>query len=183
MSRGFTLVELLFAVAVMAIVIGVAVPSFQNVVRNMRLTASTNDIVASLQLARSEALKRRAPVTVCTSTDAAFCADADWNNGWIVFADDNGDGTRQAAEDLLQSAEEMRDGVDVTLPQGQPMQNFLTYLPSGFPNLGGLAAAGVMVLCDTRASDYYGRVIAVSQTGRPLASAVKDRPDLGVSCE
>lgn len=183
MSRGFTLVELLFAVAVIAILIGVAAPNLQNAVRNSRLTTSTNNMVASLQLARSEALKRKVPVTVCSSSETESCVDTDWNNGWMVFADDNGDGARQPAEDIVHTEPKMGLGVEVSLPANQPLQNFLTYLPTGFPNLGGLAAAGVMVLCDNRASDYYGRVIVISQTGRPVATPIKDRSDLGVSCE
>ena len=141
-------------------------------------------MVASLQLARSEALKRRTPVTVCASLDASTCADIPWNKGWMVFADDDGDGSRQGTETIIHLEEEMRGRVNVTLPANQPLQNSLTYLPTGFPNLVGLAAAGVMVLCDDRQSNNYGRVIVISQTGRPLAATAKDRSDLGVTlCE
>lgn len=185
MSRGFTLIELIFVVAVAALVMGIAVPSFQAAVKNSAMTSSTNNMIASLQLARSEALKRRAPVTICASLDADACADEPWNAGWIVFADDNGDATHQATEDLIHVEAAMPRRLSVTLPANQPLQNSLTYLPTGFPNLGGLAAAGAMVLCDDRQSNAYGRIIVISQTGRPMASAADERSDLnlGARCE
>lgn len=187
MSRGFTLIELLFTLVVAALVLTLAAPSFQSAVNNSAMTTGTNNLIASLQLARSEALKRRLPVTICTTSDFSAatpsCADTDWQQGWMVFADDNGDGQFDTGETVLHGERTMRRSVRVTLPAGQPLQTALTYLPSGFPNLGGLNAAGVMLLCDDRQSDQFGRVIVISQTGRPQATSLIDRPDLGVTCE
>jgi len=86
-SRGFTLIELMVTIMVLAILLGVAVPSFRDAALGSRLTAYANDIVASVQVARSEAIKRNANVLLCASEDGAECGtDAGWEVGWIVVA-------------------------------------------------------------------------------------------------
>lgn len=85
-NRGFTLLELLTALAVAAIILAFGVPNFMDVVRNSRAAAGANELVTALSIARSEAAKRGARVTVCASDDAATC-DGSWEDGWIVIAD------------------------------------------------------------------------------------------------
>ena len=99
-SDGFTLIELIVTLAVTAILLGVAVPSFLSVVHNNRIASQTNTLVAALNLARTEAIKRRAVATVCISSNASTCTGSDWSTGWLVWVDDNGDGSMQTAERL-----------------------------------------------------------------------------------
>jgi type IV fimbrial biogenesis protein FimT len=68
---GFTLIELMVGVAVLAIALGVGVPSMSEFIKNSRLAAHTNDLLTSLHLARTEAIKRNARVTLCKSANAA----------------------------------------------------------------------------------------------------------------
>lgn len=75
---GFTLLELLVTVTVLAILLTVGVPSFTQFVQNSRVTARTNDIVTGLNVARSEAIKRGAPITVTVTGGGGF------HNGWCV---------------------------------------------------------------------------------------------------
>jgi len=87
--RGFTLIELMVAIMVLAILLGVAVPSFRDAALSSRLTAYANDLVASAQIARSEAIKRNSIVTLCASKNGTSCgvdAGAGWEAGWIVLA-------------------------------------------------------------------------------------------------
>lgn len=87
--RGFTLIELMVAIMVLGILLGVAVPSFRDAALSSRLTAYANDLVASAQIARSEAIKRNAPVTLCASADGAGCEESGgWEVGWIVLTAD-----------------------------------------------------------------------------------------------
>mgnify|MGYP003500157546 CR=1 FL=1 len=87
--RGFTLIELMVAIMVLGILLGVAVPSFRDAALSSRLTAYANDLVASAQIARSEAIKRNAPVTLCASEDGAACEeDGGWEVGWVVLTED-----------------------------------------------------------------------------------------------
>jgi type IV fimbrial biogenesis protein FimT len=88
MPHGFTLVELMVTILILAILIGFAVPAFRDAALSSRLTAHANDLLASAQIARSEAIKRNAVVTLCVSTDGSTCADAGgWELGWIVVTD------------------------------------------------------------------------------------------------
>jgi type IV fimbrial biogenesis protein FimT len=102
---GFTLLELLITVTVLGVLLAWAVPSFRTFLLNGRLTTQVNSYVAALQTARTEAVKRGIPVTICASTDAdqgdnATCSGnaADWDQGWIVFADFDGDNVVDAGD-------------------------------------------------------------------------------------
>ncbi|KAF1709464.1 pre-pilin like leader sequence [Pseudoxanthomonas kalamensis DSM 18571] len=75
-NDGFTLIELMVTVAVLAILVTLAVPSFTSLINSNRLTGQANSLVADLQLARSEAIRRNRTITVCRSTDGATCAGA-----------------------------------------------------------------------------------------------------------
>ena len=77
--------ELLLAIAILAIVTTAALPAFTTFIQNNRLTGQTNELVTAFQFARSEALKRADPVTVCSSSDGEDCGGS-WNEGWMVIA-------------------------------------------------------------------------------------------------
>lgn len=87
-AAGFSMVELMVTIAVLAIVTAAAFPSFTALVNGNRLTGSANEMLASLQLARSEAIRRNARVMVCRSEDSATCAGAAglWTS-WITIVD------------------------------------------------------------------------------------------------
>jgi len=85
-AGGFTLIEMMTAIFILAILVTLAVPSFNNAALSGKLTGFANDLVASAQLARSEAIKRNASVTMCRSTDGATCAGSGgWESGWILL--------------------------------------------------------------------------------------------------
>lgn len=87
LTKGFTLLELMVTVAVLAIVMSVAVPSFVNLVNGNRLTAQSNEILAALLLARTEAIKRNESMVFCHSDDSINCTvppAAGWQ-GWLVL--------------------------------------------------------------------------------------------------
>lgn len=99
-AGGFTMVELMITVAILAILVALAVPSFTSMINSSRLAAQANELVASLQLARGEAVRRNARVTVCRSTDGTNCIVGTGQGSWLTFADANGNGTAQPGEVL-----------------------------------------------------------------------------------
>lgn len=85
-SHGFTMIELMVTVAVLGILLAVGVPSFNSFMVNSRTSALANDITSAVNLARSEAVKRATPVTVCPSSNGTTCAGA-WADGWMTRVD------------------------------------------------------------------------------------------------
>ncbi len=127
-QTGFTLMELMVALTVMAILVGFAVPSFREFTRNNRVTAAHNDLATAFTLARSESLKRSLPVSICATTDGEDCGDADdWTSGWMVFVDNDGTaGTVDAADEIVQLWPAIAG--DVVITSGEA---FVQYVPSG----------------------------------------------------
>lgn len=88
--RGFTLIELMIVLVILAVILAVVVPGFSSVFLSTRLTSYTNELVAGLYSARGEAIKRNAPVRMCTSSDGLECDDTvPWDQGWILLDEDD----------------------------------------------------------------------------------------------
>ena len=160
---GFSLIELMVTLAVMAVLIGIAMPSFANLVRETRLTAATNDLHAALFYTRSEAIKRGRRVTICTSADGETCSPgAGWHAGWIVFDDANGDGLRDADEALLR----VGPGTDAALviTGNAPVRNHVSYIAAGTTRaVSGALQMGTITAC----AQGHGRQIVINAAGRP----------------
>jgi type IV fimbrial biogenesis protein FimT len=89
---GITLVELLIAVAVASILAAIAIPSLGQFIRHNRLAALTNEFVANLNLARSEAVKTGYPVVICKASGGRCVDSGDWRQHWLTFEDRDRDG-------------------------------------------------------------------------------------------
>lgn len=102
LAKGFTLIELLIAIAIVAILLALALPSFQSTIRSNRLATSTNQLTSAFSLARSEAIRNTRGAGVCGSTNGASCANVtDWSSGWLVWSDTNDTGTFEAGTDTV----------------------------------------------------------------------------------
>jgi type IV fimbrial biogenesis protein FimT len=166
-ERGFTLGEMLTSMAVVAISLSLAVPSYQNVVRNNRRATAVNQLVSTFHLARSEAVTRNAQVTVCASTDAAACTDgADWHDGWIAFPDADQDRQVDVGETILGAAAGPQD---LTIESGE-FASFIVYRPNGRVMANAADEnTGAFTFCDARGADF-ARVVIVNPTGQPVLS-------------
>jgi type IV fimbrial biogenesis protein FimT len=112
-GQGFTLIELMVTVAVIAIVAAVAMPGMVALVNSYRLTGASGELTAALQLARSEAIRRNARVTVCSSADGATCSNATAWARWIVVGRDNATGLPEVIRD-----ETMQGAMQLSGPAG-----------------------------------------------------------------
>jgi type IV fimbrial biogenesis protein FimT len=105
---GFTLIELMISIVVLAVVLALGIPSFQEFIKNNRLAGQTNDLVMAIQMARNEAVKRGTGSVICASGNQATCSESDdWTTGWIVFSDidQEGDLELDANGDLVEDCE------------------------------------------------------------------------------
>ena len=79
---GFSLIELMVVIAIAAVLASLAVPSFQGMIASSNLTSTTNDLIATLARAKSDAVRRGKRVTVCISANGASCTTTgDWTQG------------------------------------------------------------------------------------------------------
>ena len=85
-NRGFTLLELLVTIAVAAILLAIAIPSYLGMVQRNTIAANANDLVGDFNYARSEAVTRGQPVNVGASSNQTSCCGGNWDEGWIIFA-------------------------------------------------------------------------------------------------
>ena len=159
---GFTLLELMVTLAIVAIVLTVGIPSFREMMRENRLATQTNEFLAALALARSEALKRGVRVTLCKSADGASCTTDDgYEQGWIVFVDPNNNATVDLGEEILRVYGAMPGGL--TLTGNTPVRSYVSYVASGMTRLiGGGFQAGTLTLCATPKA----RSIVINSVGR-----------------
>jgi type IV fimbrial biogenesis protein FimT len=98
-NSGFTLVELLITIVIVGVLLTVGIPSLKTFMKGNQLVASTNEMVSAFNVARSEAIKRNASVTVCESANGTTCtspATGSWESGWIVFVGAVGSSTGAA---------------------------------------------------------------------------------------
>lgn len=124
--RGFTIIELLITLAVTAILVGVAVPSFTTTVSGNRAYSVQAELASSLSLARSEATRRGVPVYVSA---AAPVAGNEFGGGWNVWVDQNGDGNFDSSEPVLRAHEAIPPSVKVKAAStsiGYSSMGFLT---------------------------------------------------------
>lgn len=176
LQQGFSLMELMVALAVAGVILGIAVPNFRDFMRNSRLTSASNDLIASINLARTEAVKRQLPVAICASANPngapPTCSGA-WASGassaWVVWVDADNDWLvdNVAAEPVLRRHE----AIDATVTVRSDNNGRVKYLPVGFGALpsGGFTPTANIVVCDQRGT-------AIGVGGTPSARAVLIQP-------
>ena len=163
-QRGFTLVELMVVVTIVSVVLLLAVPGFSELTLSTRLRGYANEMVSSINMARSEAINRNGRWKVCISTNGTDCAGSgDWEQGWIV--------TDPNENVVISSHSQLPDGFKFIADDGS---DELVFSPTGlrFPAGGGITE---LVVCQlTPEVGSHERVVEVSATGRPTAERRQD---------
>lgn len=176
-QAGFTLYELLITVLIVGVILTFAVPNMQDFARNSRMTATANDMHAAFHLARSESSRAKSNISICPSDDGATCSGT-WDDGYIVFVDDDGDLTVDGGTDsVLRQHDAVADGVTLRFANAA---TYFSYSSTGLgrPGVGGNTAVSQVVMCDDRGNiraaggNSAARLFVVTPLGR--ATIVRD---------
>ncbi len=163
---GFTLIEMMIAVGLTAILLSMAVPALDTFTSNARQTGAVNDFISSMHIARSTAVTTNARVTVCPSANGTSCGGGSWDQGWIVFGDPDSDQLVDAGETIVSTGA----GIDRLEIQSAEFANFVTYRPTGrVMNASVNGSAGEFTICDKRGDDH-AKVMIIDLSGRPRFS-------------
>jgi type IV fimbrial biogenesis protein FimT len=134
-AGGFTLIELMVTLAIAAIFASLAAPSLTTMIRNNRIQTEASSLVADLQLARTEAIKRGATVAVCPSSTGTSCLTADtWQQGWMIFVDANGNGVYDSSTDTAPVIRVRKafSSTDTLTPAPVPATHAISFNREGF---------------------------------------------------
>jgi type IV fimbrial biogenesis protein FimT len=180
-AGGFTLVELLVTIVVLSILLGLAVPAFRSFMQNDQQWVQTNNLILSLNTARSDAIKNdlAAGAKVCSSNTGLGCTGTPWNQGWIVLG---ADPVTPGKTKVLQAVGALPTGTTLT----EASNNVAIPFHSNGA-LGVLATAEPMVIfkmCDVRGAAFarylqvtlMGRVVASTTAGHDLTGAALTCP-------
>ena len=181
-QHGFTLYELMITVMIVGVVLAFGIPNLRAFTQNSRMTSTANDLHAAFHLARSESSRAKTNITICASANS-MAADANcggtWDQGYIVFVDENGDLLKSQDESVLRAHPKIAKGVSLAV------ENDATYFSYASTGLGRQDVDGIsrVVMCDERGNvvaaggSSASRLFIVTPLGR--ATILRDEELIG----
>lgn len=169
-QAGFTLIELMMVLVLVAVLLGVGGPSFQSSLQRNRMQTTVNSVATALSFARAEAVIRSEPVAICPTVDTASCSGSNWETGFLIFVDNGAGGGGAASDGTLNGAEEL-------LRIGEPAGQGVTVRTANFPSTANIVfqdsgrvlqnISGTVTVCDARgANDARALIVEVSGQAR-----------------
>lgn len=155
LQRGLTLLEMLVAVAVLAIVVTTVAPNIQSLLIKNKITADLNSLSAVAQRARFTAVDEQTDVLMCPTDDYSACSN-DWKLAKMVFIDSNGNGARDNTEDLIVSSDPINSANTVYGFSGSLV----------FDEQGGVSRAATIKICPKTNDANYASALLLSLYGR-----------------
>ena len=160
MPRGLSLLELLVTMGISTVIFSITIPVMANLISQNRISTQVNSLRSSLELTRSVAIKENEHAVICKSSDGESCTrGGDWNQGWIIFIDDNRNRRRSEDERLVL--------VQAHLPAATQLKyrafgssHYVAYRPIGFTKTNG-----TFTVCNPAVPDR-ARALILSKTGR-----------------
>lgn len=166
-QQGFTLIELMVAIVIVAIIFSIGVPSFDDVMKRNSVESLQMKLASAVTSARSEAASRNTLVSMCASNNAASCAGG-WSDGWITFEDHNGDGVFDNTEILIDVYEHASEYTFTATNSGGSGVSRMTFSSQGYM-IG--SEATLFTVCEPDKKVKYARGIYVSASGLMVKTA------------
>lgn len=175
--QGFSLVELVVALAVAGVLLSMAAPNFSDAMRNSRQLTKTNELIGALRIARSEAIKRSTRSAVCARQTNDTCGGS-WSNGFIAFIDNGATpGVIDADEQILRVAQGVEGGAWilnrarlVNTAEAPLERPFIRFGPRGTSNWRG---SGYFAICDARGQEN-AKAVNISLSGDPRSARMQN---------
>ncbi|NNJ78095.1 MAG: hypothetical protein HKP19_02440 [Xanthomonadales bacterium] len=157
-----SMLDLMIAVAIGAILLATGAPTFSSTAQKSQIKTAASQLHMSMSLARNEAVKRRRAVRVCPSADSSSCRnDGEWGGGWLVFEDANSNSSPDTSE-IITLVDSLEHGIDIAVSNA--MSDYVQFQPTGAA-IGGGGMNGVFRVCHSD-STSHSMVLQVSGAGR-----------------
>jgi type IV fimbrial biogenesis protein FimT len=156
---GYTLIESLFSIMLLITLLTLSAAAYQYLIARNKTTVYLNTLVTTIHYARSEALKRHLPVTVCKSNNGRQC-NGQWRDGWLIFVDPHNKIQPENLEQIVRVYQALPAGDQLIWRASLHKNDFLQ-----FNALGNLRQAGTFIYCPQRHQQYAGAIV-ISLTGR-----------------
>ncbi|MBL4826885.1 MAG: GspH/FimT family pseudopilin [Spongiibacteraceae bacterium] len=172
---GFTLIELMITLGVLAVVMSVGIPAFNSTITRNNVVAEANRLLSSINFARSQAVTKGQVVTLYR----AGATSQNWSQGWFVFTDTGGEGVEDFVVGDIQLKNMETSASSMTIQSNISASNAISFNASGrIINLGNIELA----ICDSNlTSNVPGRLIEINRVGRTTISRI-DIADLAANC-
>lgn len=161
-SSGFTLIEIMVTIAIVAILSMMAAPSLTESIENGKVKTLSTELTAALYLTQSEAVKRGIQVSIRPQQTSSN----EWQTGWDIFSDLNANGTKDASDELIQTHTITTEGLTL-ISANSVFATWLGFLPSGAA-VGANGISGGFRICRADGNISKARTFIVQATGNVI---------------
>jgi type IV fimbrial biogenesis protein FimT len=181
-QKGFTLTEMIVVSAIVAILLGIGVPSYRYITNSYRMSAEVNSLLGDMQYARAESVREGQFVTVCISRTPYTSCDGGsttWQEGWIVFSDPNGNGIVDAGEAILKVQQAFLRGATAQDSFVDAANGIaaVTYNREGFATTQAGFPDTSITLHDPTANAVWTRCLWINPMGVPRVAMTTTAPE------
>lgn len=156
--EGFTLIETMIVLTLVAIILGIGMPSFLGLIEKIRTEKEAQILVDAVRSARLAAIEQRKSIVICTSNNGSQC-NGNWNDGFIIFRNDNNNYARESSEEILF---QHRFRNDVTVKTGSGQNQNLYFNANGW----AAGSAESLLVCAHQGSNRNGFRVVINRAGR-----------------